>query len=346
MRRYAETFFRYWLIIAVPIILLPAATYAMIRNMPKTVVATANILVGQSLAGPSMDWSQWQTAAQNEQAMLNQLLQSPSFDLDVAHTSPIYAHALDTGKASPASVVTDLTHNVVIATKGPTMLSVSYTSKYPDVAVQVVNSLLGTARDEAQALSRQQTQQAITYYTYQLQNAQQRLNQSSKKLRDYMAAKGITSDQLNAQIAADPMLGTLYRQSQADQAAVSDAQQKISDYRTQKTIPANLVVQGSFSVVDQPSITVVSNKKAQIMDLVIALVVGLLLGGTFLIAKTLLDRSLRSTEEVEALLGLPVLSAVPYSRTLAAQRIGSPQIGENNVRRRALQGLSRTGTGS
>src|SRR5579885_1506644 len=107
MRRYAETFFRYWLLLILPIIALPAATYAMVRHAPKTVVASANILVGQSLAGPSSDWSQWLTAAQNEAASLNQMLQSPSFDLTVAHTSPVYAQALNSGRISPSAAVAD-----------------------------------------------------------------------------------------------------------------------------------------------------------------------------------------------------------------------------------------------
>jgi hypothetical protein len=343
MRRYAETFFRYWLIIILPVIVLPAATYAMVRHTPKTVVATANILVAQSLAGPSGDWSQYQTAAQNEAADLNQLLQSPSFDLAVARTSPIYAQALSSGRTSPDSVVTDLSTNVQIVPKGPSMLGVSYSSKYGDVAVQVVNSLLGTARDQAQTLSRLQIASAITYYGYQLQNARQQLSQSTQKLRAYMSVHGVTVDQLNPDMAADPTLATLYRQNQADQAAVADAQQKITTYRTQSTLPANLVA-GSFTVVDQPRITVVSSKKTQIMQLAIALVVGLLLAGIFLVAKTALDRSLRYVDEVEELLGLPVLSVVPYSRTLAVQRIGSSQLTAKAARRGPLHGLLRTGS--
>ena len=39
MRRYAETFYRYWFIALFPIIALPAADCLMIRHTPRAVIA-------------------------------------------------------------------------------------------------------------------------------------------------------------------------------------------------------------------------------------------------------------------------------------------------------------------
>lgn len=59
MKRYAETFFRYWLLVLIPIIALPIGEYAMIRHTPKGVLASANIWVDQAPGSAGASYTQW-----------------------------------------------------------------------------------------------------------------------------------------------------------------------------------------------------------------------------------------------------------------------------------------------
>jgi capsular polysaccharide biosynthesis protein len=73
----------------------------------------------------------------------------------------------------------------------------------------------------------------------------------------------------------------------------------------------------ALRIADPPSpASSTSSKKKLLLNLGIVFAVGVLLGGTFVVARTALDRSVRYGDEVPKLLGLPVLGIVPYTRTL------------------------------
>src|SRR5579871_788109 len=87
VRRYIVTFFRYWLLVVIPIIVLPLVEYRQIKHTPTTMHASANIYVQQSLVDGSAYTNSWETPAQNTADNINQWLQSPSFDLAVVSKS-------------------------------------------------------------------------------------------------------------------------------------------------------------------------------------------------------------------------------------------------------------------
>lgn len=346
MKRYAETFFRYWLIIIVPIVVLPVAEYAMTRHTPKTVIVSQNVWVDQSLAAPSATYNQWLSPAQNEQVSLNQLLQSSSFDLDVARGSAIYRKTLASMNAyqQDTVVATDLLKNLQVTARSdwPNLVNISYTSKDWLLGEQIVASFLTVARTRTESLNKQQTDQSLQYYTYQLHDAQQREAQSAKALSNYIASKGYAPTEVIAQMSSDPTLASLSRQNQSDQQDVANAQAQVSKLHAQQ-VPGTVVDQAPFQVWDSPSVTAVSTKKQQIMDLAIALILGLLLGGGFMVVKTALDRSLRYADEVPMLLDLPLLAVIPYSDALAKQRVGGAQTASKAMPQRRLLGARRAG---
>jgi hypothetical protein len=83
---------------------------------------------------------------------------------------------------------------------------------------------------------------------------------------------------------------------------------------------------GPFRVVDSPSpSTAGSSKKTELEVLGIALVLGLLLGGTFVVVRTALDHSVRFAEEVPDLFDLPLLITVPLTGKSAQPPTSGPQ---------------------
>ncbi len=318
-----ETFFRNWLVAMLPILALSAAGYVVVRKTPHSYSASAHIWVDNAVGTVQSGYNSWLSPAQTEQGTLNQLLQTLAFDRQVAHNSARYRALLAPMADPDAYVVNDLSKNVLVTPGEDRLLSISYTSKDWSLALQVVSSILSTARSASQTLSRQQTDQSIAYYTYQLQDARQRLDSSTKALADYMSLHSVSPNQLAGQITVDPTLATLYHQNQSDQTDFTTAQEQLATLHAQQA-SSSVGASGSFHIVDQPTVVVVSNTKQGLMNLAIAVAIGLLLSIVFVVAKTALDRGVRFADEVPELLDLPVLAAIPYSYTLASRRLGAP----------------------
>lgn len=347
MIRYADTFFRYWLIAIMPIIVLPLAAYAtLVRHAPETVVASVNLWVQQNAAGSMTSYNQWNTPAQNESAILDQLRQTTGFDRAVAAGSPIYRSTLAKMPAYQRddAVVSDMLKNLQITSQAnwPILINVSYTSKDWQLAQQVILSFINVARSRVQDMNQQQVTQNLQYYRGQLQNAVQSQARSAKALSDYLTKYGIDPSEVSARLDYDPTLATLYKQNQSDQQNVIDVQTQIAKLQEQ-TVSSSDQAQSPFEVLDSPTIIGISSKKTQIMNLAIALILGLLLGGGFIVFKTAMDRSLRYAAEVPGLLELPVLAVIPYESGLAKQRIGAASSANNVIPHRHLIGLRRTG---
>lgn len=330
MKRYAESFFRYWLIALAPIVVLSLVGYATIRSTPKTAQATAKLWIDPSASDLSASYNQYQTLAQNEQDVLTQLLQISSFDWAVARGSTLYMQMLSKYASPGDHLATDLQRNVQFTPGGNNLLYVSYTyaDKNLQLGVQVVQSVLSAALDQTHLLNQQQAASSLRYYKQQLQLARQHMRQSAQAFARYMAAHDIASTELNAQMTVDPTLAGLYQQVQADQASASSIQQKIAALQLQSTGLSD-AVQSGIRIADPPSVIIVSSKKKELTNLAIYVVIGLLLGGGFVVVKTLMDRSLHYADEVPEVLGLRVLAVLPYnpdSSAFAAQggKVGRP----------------------
>lgn len=325
MKRYAETFFRYWLILLIPIIVLPAIDAVMIKARPKPVLTSAKIWVEPSAINATAgDYNQYLTPAQNEADALNQLLLVSSFDWKVAQGSPIYRHLLTTVRDPHQYVATDLQKNVQFTAPGDNLVYIGYSSQNGALGVQVVQSLLANATLQMQQLNQQQATNNLAVYTAQLHSAQQRLNQSTHTLTTYMQAHNIsTLSELSLQQAADPTFASLYAQVQSDQQTVLNLRQKMLDLQTQ-TAGTTGVNQGGYHIADPPTVVSVSGKKKMLMEIAIFFVIGLAVSGSFVVGRTLLDRSLRYADEIAELLELPVFAVLPYDPALAVpQRHGS-----------------------
>lgn len=320
MKRYAETFFRYWLVALVPIVVLSLVGYAVMKSTPKTAQASAKLWVEPSAADTITNYNQFETPAQSEQDALSQLLQLSSFEWSVAQGSPLYMQIVKKQPDPRLFVGTDLQKNVQFTPSGNNLLYVSYTftDRNWQVGAQVVQSVLNVALNQTQLLSQQQGKANISYYQAQLTVAEQRAKQSARAFDRYRTAHGVTSTDLNAQMAVDPTLASLYSQSQADQSSVADVRQKLAALQLQSTA-SSATGQSGVTIADAPSVIIVSSKKKEIMGLAIYLVIGLLLGGGFIVVKTLRDRSLRYADEVPEALDLPVLAVVPYNPALAGR---------------------------
>ncbi|MBV9280906.1 MAG: hypothetical protein JOZ41_12560 [Chloroflexi bacterium] len=298
--------------------MLPIVALGVVKITKGGATTTANIWVSQDSVKNLGYADPLVPPSTNATAALTQLLQTLSFDLRVAKESPLYWKALVASTPYPnVAVVPDLGRNVKIAANGPNLVSISYSSKLPAVGLQLVQSIVNEIPREIGRLDQQQATSSVALYTRQEKDAQKALVQSGQQLQAYMAQHNISPQQMAAQSLFDPKFAALYQAVQTAQTDLRNAQQQIA----QLTSPAAL--QSTVQVVDPPSaIVAATSKKTLIMYLGIGLIVGLILSGAFVVMTTARDHSLRYADEVPDLLGLPVLTSVPYSQVLA--RRGSP----------------------
>lgn len=328
MRRYTQTFLRYWTIAILPILLLPIGSLLLLKS-PPTAYGVANIWVDQSSLQQLTYVNQGLTPAQNMASYLNQLLLSPSFDMRVVAKSPLYFRQIPASVSQATVVTADLSTNAAATANGPNLVTITYTTKDLATATQVVRGILAQAATETAQLSQQQAIKNIAYDAKQVKNARSHYAAAASSLGAYMSAHHIGSSQVDLRQLSDPNLALLYQSVQGAQAAESSAEQQLAAANTQE----QQAIQNSFRVIDPATIKVAAtSKKQEISRLAIPLVLGLLLGAGFIVFRTLRDHSLHSVDEVPLLLGLPVLTVVPFTPALAGNtnghgRVGSPSAG-------------------
>lgn len=315
MKRYSDTLFRYWLLIMIPVMVLPMGEYLLVRHPPPQVVASANIYVTEPVTGAV---SQWTTPAQVEASNLTEWLQSASFDLKVAMTSPIYAQRLAHVWDPQTAAFGDLAKDIQVTPMGDHLVSITYQALDGQQGLQVLQGLLDTA--STTALSVTQWQQSLVggYDTAQLRTAQQQEQQSARELDDYIRSHGITPDEYALQLDSDPTFATLYNQNKSDQQNVSTLEQQVTATSGPSVSSTTTAArQEPYFVADQPALTLTySTKKKTLTYVAIALVLGLIVGGTVLVLLTAMDKTMRYASEVQSLLRLPVVAIVAHSPVL------------------------------
>jgi len=303
MKRYADTFYRYWYVVLLPIIVLPLLTYRFSRaTSTGTASASANIYVTQTSASLLDGYNAGQTPAQNLSDVLNELVRTASFDLDVVVGSPLFAQAHPAG-----NVVEYLSTNLQATPAGPNLVSLSYDGVTAPETVQVMQSFLNTANRRVAALTAQQSASNTAALGQRLGAIEQQWTSDDNRLKSYLGRHHIPRGTVADQALFNPSLNLLYQQVLTDQSIAGDVQKQL----TQAQQPATQA-QPTFQVVDSPGATATRGVNKKVLNTLIALALGLLLGGGFIVVRTALDHSLRYADDATALLGLPVLGVVPY----------------------------------
>jgi len=316
--RYAHTVSRFWWLLLIPLLVLPVAEYWHLRTTGSGYAAGMNIYVQQTAIGDTTaNNPSWLSLAQVEAADITQWLQSPTFCLDVAESSPLYARQLVLLADPKGSATADLQQHVLVTAQGNNMVSISYTSKNPTLAMQVVKGILDKATANAQVSNGRVGALNKAYYQARLYNAEATERQSAQKLSAYMQEHGVTATNIQELLTSDLTLAMLYDQDRNDQQTVATLRQQIDATVALNSLPASLVNQNGYFVADQPSASLVTlTRKKELFSVGIAVLLGLLLAGALLVMLTAMDRTFRRPVDVPLLLDVPVLAVVPYSSAL------------------------------
>lgn len=315
--RYARTFFKRWYLYIIPIIVLPIVMTAYGYFHLVSYTSTALIYVNKPVFYSPGDWNNYITPAQNVSQSINQLLQSPTFVAGVAARTKLVNRvdlSTQVGKTAAYNrIVPDLT--VVPTFAGPDTMVVSATDSDPILAQQIVQGLLDAFTSFYQSNQLTMDQNAITYYTQQLQAAEGQLNQDTLKLQEYFRQNPQCAPPATC---VDVTAGQLQQQVSQDESTVNDWKSRL--LAVQQDQQAATQVGGQlFQVMDPPQVPLRagSNKKKLLeyytgggLGIALALV-GLIVG-----VLTQLDRKVYSTEDLRLIeedldLELPTIDALP-----------------------------------
>lgn len=306
MKRYLETFLRYWFLISLPVVVLPVTVFALFGHGARMYAVTTNVYANPTSVQAYIYQDQYSTPAQNVANHLSQLVQLSSFDQEVVNRArPPKGYSREASLAQVASVrATPAGSNVV---------NISYLSSDPSFGTRVVKSFLAVASQETLAFDRKQNVKNVAALASALRAAGAQLKTASNNLKSYTTSHGIAPTDLVSASQADPTLGTLFQQVQNDQTQYQSAREQLTAAGVQQETYKSAAILDIFQNVDPVTVYPQSYRKTEIKNVAIALLLGLLLGGAFLVLKTAMDRSLRSADEVPQLLGLPVLVNIPYA---------------------------------
>lgn len=152
MNRYVETFFRYWRIALVPIVVLPLVVLAAMTRSSSPVTVSADIWISSSAHLGYADYNV--TPSQNFANVAGQLLGSSSFVERVAQQSRLYQRQAALERSPKSWEETDLHDNVKFAPKGPNLVGITYTAKSASVGVQLLQGVIMVIPGELERLNR------------------------------------------------------------------------------------------------------------------------------------------------------------------------------------------------
>lgn len=313
VRPYLDTFYRYWYVVLLPVILLPLAGYLAVARGSHSYTVGANVYVDQNTVKQLSYSDTYSTPSANAAQDISQFLTSASFDVRVLNGTPRYRRAGGVKPSQINTIVSDLSKNVVVSFSGPNIVQITYLTSSVAFGTHVLQSMLAEIPTELADLGRAQQRVAAQGARQLVQTDRERFDATSAALGNYLNARHIPQSQLTALTITDPQVAALYQADQSASTNLSAAQQALAVIQSQQAIPAR-----GISVVDPPRrLATTSFLKVLLLDVILPLLVGVLLGGAFVVLRTARDHSIRYADEIPGLLGLPVLTVLPYRRQQA-----------------------------
>jgi capsular polysaccharide biosynthesis protein len=154
VKRYAESFFRYWYIVLAPIFILPIATFVLLGRGAAPTTVSMNVWASPASIKVLGTADLTFTPAQNMMNDFQQLLAIKSFDRAVARNSPLFLK-LAKQHPDPANwIQSELRKNVSFTPTGPNLVTISYKAKDAGTGREVLKSIAALAPDEVGALNR------------------------------------------------------------------------------------------------------------------------------------------------------------------------------------------------
>ena len=307
MKRYAETFFRHWLLFTLPLLLAVLGAGSYISHAKRQFSSTATIWCDAPLPGSSTvdQSSTGPTPAAVEEGVLQELLQTHSFPLAVGRHSPMAAYLMTLPPQRLDSSLSAIAKEVTLSTPGAQVLNVTVKAATPDLASGLAGAVVDQFTSTVVDTLRARGAQMVSYGKQQMALATTALDDARSQLASYLAAH---SPQTVA--SSNDVVGALT-------AAVASAQQEYNTAQQsylQATVDLSHVSDAAVvRVEDRPSVpTPLSRKKAILFGGLGSILAGAVISLLLLAAVVAGDRSARQPDDIEGPLGLRVVGSIGH----------------------------------
>ncbi len=250
----------------------------------------------------------YETPASKTARSINELMRSDSFAIQVAD----HAGLTDAVK-SGIFTLDDLRTNVYAEARGDTLLGLVAVADDPRLAAQLASSLITSYSAYVLAAETADSNAAADFYESQISTYETAVKQAQVNVDNYVAdhkAPNFGERPENEVIE----LSRLNNQVQLAQTALDTAQAKLDEAKLATKTSESDIGQ-RLQVIDEPGVPVApeGTLKKKVTTIGMFLVLGLVVGCAMLVISALLDRSIRSSNDLTAE-GLVVLATVPRHR--------------------------------
>jgi uncharacterized protein involved in exopolysaccharide biosynthesis len=333
MLRYLETFYRHRLLLMGPVALVLLLTGGWVLVQPPTYDATVRMWVQRQTLVPNPDDNPYLTPAQQQAAVLSELLNTKYFCLKVGNRSPL-AESLATsgpqnqgplqrvlagiggssggrlsGRALDDAEYQAISHQTVVEPAGPEIITISYRGGSPELSAAVGQAIADQFIEEALASQRVQTEAAQQFYDSQVKQTKAEVASIQTQIDAYESSH---PEQRGANAQPDTTLSQLRKNHDAAQQRMNDLQSKLDQAKVSLAGLSQPAVSG-MRVLDRAEIPTrassVRNVALQAGAVGLSLALLILIGGILLL--TLIDSTLRRPEEVERVLDLKPVGTIP-----------------------------------
>lgn len=335
MTKFLETFFRHkWWFVLPPLLITAIATYLTVTLAPVMYQSSAGIWVDKpTYLAESDNWNAWASPAQNQTARLTELLKTQTFIVDVAGRTSLAPLTRTQRGLDQINLL--LAQGLGVSPIGSHLVAVTFRSDNPQTSYQVLKAIVDAFNDNVANDQVNQADVAISFYSDQLQQAQDDLTQSSAELRRYIQSNpSLSSLQLDStsSVVADPK--TVLDQASATDANlaklrgnVQNAQDRVNQLRSSVTTAqyqASASVQGQqlgFQVLDAPTVPTSGGRdlKKRIMYPIAALLGSLAISGLVLALMAMSNRTVQSEADLST--DVRVIGDIPFLRLKRAPRL-------------------------
>jgi len=328
VKRTLEIVFTHKRLLIAPLLAALIATAGYVLLLPPSYQSTATVWVNTSGIGT-------QSPAQTQADILSQDLKTSTFAIAVADAGPLDAYltahpgvmstnplhplkelvGMGSGSRNPSpdELKAYLGTHVTVATVGPNQLTVTVTAPTPGVARDTANALIAQLLSSEVAAKIAPMQTNLALLQTELKDQEIVLRDAVGAVQKYIADNHINLAKDPNAAATDPNLAVL-------QGAAAEAQSTYLNLLTaidklkSDVATAQQPKLAPFRVVDSPQLpSSVALGKTEIIAIAAGLFAGLLAVAVMAALLVRLDTTIHTADEVQRMVGLPVLGSTPQS---------------------------------
>jgi hypothetical protein len=303
IEKILEAFFRHWVLIILPLVVIPMDVVAWVFSVPPQYEAQAGVWVERPtyLAYTGDELTRYIPPATAQRNRLLELMRTRSFVTAIVAGSPLEYMLTSANGGGEMDQIFNRDFEVI--QNGDHLLLIKFRSEQSQIAMRMVTAVVDEFRTRASEDRRAQAQLAISFYQARLSDSEAALSQARGELAKYLAANpkiALTLQQNGVEVARlDPTFADLQRKSDAVGRDADAARTSLQSAQLDVSA-GNQSDAFGFRIVD--AVGVSPSPSRQLKKLLVypiaAVLIALVIGGSLLLLFAISDHSVRSLADL------------------------------------------------